>query len=239
MLKMMLHTHVGEGAAVWSGKQVVERMDTMGVDKTVIFPFTEGYFDNSLIPKYVAEYPDRLIPFAAVNPWNTHEAADELERCYKAGFKGVKLHPTLCGFRLSDKKLVNPLFEITEAYGGVVIVHGSADLYNCPLEFDRMARRFPKVPLIMAHCGFFWEWELAIELALENDNLYLETSRVPGMESGQVITRLGASKVIWGTDGPFCDYEFEYNKVKRYAQSEQDFDRIMGGNIADLLGIKE
>lgn len=47
-------------------------------------------------------------------------------------------------FSLSDKKLVNPLFEITEAYGGVVIVHGSADLYNCPLEFDRMARRFPK-----------------------------------------------------------------------------------------------
>ena len=44
--------------------------------------------------------------------------------------------------------------------------------------------------------------------------------------------------VIWGTDGPFCDYEFEYNKVKRYAKSEQDFDRIMGGNIADLLGIK-
>ena len=119
-----------------------------------------------------------------------------------------------------------------------MIVHGSADLYNCPLEFDRMARRFPKVPLIMAHCGFFWEWELAIELALENDNLYLETSRVPGMESEQVITRLGASKVIWGTDGPFCDYEFEYNKVKRYAKSEQDFDRIMGGNIADLLGIK-
>ena len=29
MLKIDAHTHVGEGAAVWSGKQVVERMDTM------------------------------------------------------------------------------------------------------------------------------------------------------------------------------------------------------------------
>lgn len=116
MLKIDAHSHVGEGAAVWTGQQVVERMDTMGVDKTVIFPFTEGYFNNDLIPQYVEEYPDRLIPFAAVNPWNTHEAADELERCYRNGFKGVKLHPTLCGFRLSDKKLVNPLFEVTQAY---------------------------------------------------------------------------------------------------------------------------
>ena len=37
MLKIDAHSHVGEGAAVWTGQQVVERMDTMGVDKTVIF----------------------------------------------------------------------------------------------------------------------------------------------------------------------------------------------------------
>lgn len=235
MLKIDAHSHAGEGAAKWSGQQVVDRMDTIGVDKTVIFPFTEGFFHNEDIPKYVAENPDRLIPFCSVNPWNFHTAADELEKCYKEGFKGLKLHPTLCGFRLSDHKLVDPLFEITQTYGGVVIVHGSADLYNCPLEFDRMARRFPKVPLLMAHCGFFWEWELAIELAMENDNLYLETSRVPGFETSKIIKKLGAEKVIWGTDGPFCDYEWEYKKIERYAKTEHDFDMIMGGNIANLL----
>ena len=238
MYKIDAHTHVGEGDAAWTGQQVVERMDTMGVDKTVVFPFTEGYFTNDLVPKYVEEYPDRLIPFCAVTPWNFHEAADELEKCYKAGFKGVKLHPTLCGFRLSDHKLCDPLFEVSQAYNAVIIAHGTADLYCCPLEFDRMAKRFPKVPLLMAHCGFFWEWELAIEVAKENENLYLETSRVPGFETSKIIEKLGASKVIWGTDGPFCDYEFEFNKIKRYAASEHDFDMMMGGNIASLLGIK-
>ena len=150
----------------------------------------------------------------------------------------MKLHPTLCGFRLSDHKLCDPLFEVSQAYNAVIIAHGTADLYCCPLEFDRMAKRFPKVPLLMAHCGFFWEWELAIEVAKENENLYLETSRVPGFETSKIIEKLGASKVIWGTDGPFCDYEFEFNKIKRYAASEHDFDMMMGGNIASLLGIK-
>ena len=53
MLKIDAHSHAGEGAAKWSGQQVVDRMDTIGVDKTVIFPFTEGFFHNEDIPKYV------------------------------------------------------------------------------------------------------------------------------------------------------------------------------------------
>lgn len=157
-----------------------------------------------------------------------------LKRVLK-GFKGVKLHPALCGFHLSNKKLVNPIFEVAESYGGGVIVRGSADLYNCPLEFARMAGRFPKVPLIMAHSGFFWQWELAIEVALENENLYLETSRVPGFETGKIIQKLGGDKVIWGTDSPFCDYEWEFNKIRRYAENEKEFDKIMGGTIMSLL----
>ncbi len=235
MWKVDAHSHVGSGAAVWSGQDVVDRMDTMKVDKTIIFPFTEGQWDNGEIMKYVEENPDRLIPFCAVNPWDGQVAADDLENCLKRGYKGVKLHPTICGFRLSDKKLVDPVFEVVQAYDAVVIVHGGSDLYNCPLEFDRMARRFPKVPLIMAHCGCFWEWELAIELALENDNLYLETSRVPGFETDKVIQKLGGDKVIWGTDGPFCDYEWEFNKIRRYAKNDEEFDKIMGGTIMELI----
>lgn len=84
-------------------------------------------------------------------------------------------------------------------------------------------------------CGFFWEWELAIEVAMENDNLYLETSRVPGFETNKIIQKLGGDKVIWGTDGPFCDYEWEFNKIKRYANGEKEFDKIMGGTILSLL----
>ena len=37
MLKVDAHSHVGKGAAVWSGQDVVNRMDAMKVDKTIIF----------------------------------------------------------------------------------------------------------------------------------------------------------------------------------------------------------
>ena len=68
MWKVDAHSHVGSGAAVWSGQDVVDRMDTMKVDKTIFLPFTEGQWDNGEFMKYVEEYPDRLIPFCSVNP---------------------------------------------------------------------------------------------------------------------------------------------------------------------------
>ncbi len=45
----------------------------------------------------------------------------------------------------------------------------------------------------------------------------------------------GGDKVIWGTDSPFCDYEWEFNKIRRYAENEKEFDKIMGGTIMSLL----
>jgi predicted TIM-barrel fold metal-dependent hydrolase len=101
-----------------------------------------------------------------------------------------------------------------------------------------MAHRFPNVPLVMAHMGFFWEWELACELANENDNLYLETSRVPPFETAQVLKKTSAEKMIWGTDGPFADYEAEYRKIERVARNDREFDQIIGGTIAGLLRIQ-
>jgi predicted TIM-barrel fold metal-dependent hydrolase len=238
MLKIDAHTHVGEGSAKWTGKDVVDRMDTIGVNKTVIFPFTEGTYNNKHVMPYVKQYPDRLIPFCSVVPWDRKDAQDELERCFNEGFKGVKLHPTINGFRLSEHSLCDPIFEIVQAHDGVIIAHGASDLYNCPLEFDRMARRFPKVPLIIAHCGFFWEWELACEVACENENLYLETSRVPPYELSTILKKASAKKMMWGTDGPFTDYAEDYRKIEHIARNDQEFEQLIGGTIAGLLGIE-
>ena len=66
MLKVDARSH-GEKGRGLERQDVVNRMDTMKVDKTIIFSFTEGYFNNDEIMDYVNENPDRLIPFCAVN----------------------------------------------------------------------------------------------------------------------------------------------------------------------------
>ena len=51
------------------------------------------------------------------------------------------------------------------------------------------------------------------------------------------VERLGPEKVIWGTDSPFVDYEWEFRKMERATADAVGYDLIMGGNIARLLGL--
>jgi uncharacterized protein len=233
------HNHAGvRHGAAQTGAQLVEKLNKAGVDKAVIFPFVEGEFSNDVMDQYAKEFPDRLIPYCSVNPWLREAAVKEVERCLgKLKFKGIKLHPTLHGFHLSDRSLVGPIFEVAQKYNVPIISHGAADLFNAPPEFAEIARNFPKVPLLMAHCGFFWSVDQAIGYAKEIPNLYLEASRVPVCELKQAVDVLGPEKVIWGTDSPFVDYEFEYKKMARVTDSKEALALIVGGNIARILKI--
>jgi hypothetical protein len=230
------HNHLGvRPGASQSGADLVAKIDAVGVDKAVMFPFVEGNFTNAPIKEAFDQYPDRLIPYCAVNPWEP-DAADEVRRCIVDwGFKGLKLHPTINGFHLSDPNLVDPLFKVAEEFDIPIIVHGASDLYNSPPEFALMAARFPKVNLLMAHMGFFWSVDQAIAFARQYDNLYLETSRAPIFEIQTAVRELGPHKVIWGTDSPFVDYEWEFKKMERACADRAGYEQIVGGNIARLL----
>lgn len=233
------HNHAGPRyGAGQTGEELVAKLDQTGVEKAVIFPFVEGTFTNDVIHEYAVQYPERLIPFCAVNPWDADRAVSELRRCVeRLGFKGVKLHPTIHGYHLADHGLVDPVFEAARELRIPVICHGASDLFNTPIEFAEMARTFPEVPLLMAHMGFFWSVEQAIEMSRSLPNLYLETSRAPIFEIAKAVKELGPEKVIWGTDSPFVDYEWEFKKMVRAADSQEGYEWIVGGNMARILGL--
>lgn len=223
------HVHIGAPGSELTAESLVERMDRAGVDRSVVFPFWGAKPDNETVAEAVRKYPARLIGVCCVNSF-AKDAVKELESYMALGFRGLKLHPFLQGVNLSSH-LNDPLFEIVQQHGGFVIAHGTADLYNCPLEFARMAGRFPKVPLIMAHSGYFWEWEQAVELSLEHENLFLETSRVPEYETGIILKRAGSRKVIWGTDSPYCDLQGELSKIRK-CLTEEESREVLGENFA-------
>jgi predicted TIM-barrel fold metal-dependent hydrolase len=232
------HNHLGvRHGASQTAAELIARIDLVGVDRAVVFPFVEGDFDNDVIDEAIAQAPERLIPFCAVNPWHRQAAVDELYRRAEQGYRGVKLHPTLHGYHLSDPGLVDPIFAAVRETGMVVICHGASDLYNSPLEFARIALRFPQVPLLMAHSGTFWSHDQAVEVARDVPNIFLETARVPVFEVAESVRELGPEKVVWGTDSPFVDYDMEFTKMRRVADSEAAHEMVVGGNLARILGL--
>lgn len=240
VLKIDAHNHIGvRHGAKQMPSDMVKKIDATGIDKAVVFPFCEAGFSNDIVVQAMEEYPDRLIPYCCVDAWLAEKAVEEVRHCVEdLGFKGLKLHPTIHGYHLSDHGLVDPLFAAARDLHIPVIVHGASDLYNAPPEFAEMARAFPEVPVLMAHIGYFWSVDQAIQYARQLPNLYLETSRAPIFEIAQAVREAGAEKVIWGTDSPFVDYEWEFKKMERATDKPDEYEMIVGGNMARLLGIE-
>lgn len=232
------HNHIGvRYGESQSGDELVTRLDGAGVDLACVFPFVEGVFSNDVVDEAVAAHPDRLVPFLAVNPWNQQESVAEIHRRADLGYRGVKLHPTLHGYHLSDLGLVGPTLDAIRERDLLVICHGASDLRNAPPEFALAAGAYPEVPFLMAHSGTFWSHGQATRLAADIPNLYLETSRVPIFEISESVRALGPEKVIFGTDSPYVDYTFEYDKLDRACDSAAGRELIRGGNLLRLLAM--
>lgn len=231
------HNHIGARlGASQAPSELVRKMDEAGVDKAVCFPFVEGAFTNDPVAEAVDAFPDRVIPFCAVNPWDVH-APEAVRECVEEyGAKGLKLHPTLHGYRLSDSHVVGPVMNVVAELGMVVICHGGSDVYNSPAEFALFCERHSEVPVLMAHSGMFWLHDEAMEVAARHANLYLEASRVPAWEIRRSVERLGPHRVVFGTDSPFVDLKEDVHKLRTAVPGAGEFELVAGGNLEALLG---
>lgn len=232
------HSHIGTRiGSTQTGPELRARMDEAGVDLACIFPHVEGGFSNDDVDDAVSAVPGRFIPFLAVDPWFGERAVAEIHERADRGYRGVKLHPTIHGYDLADLVLLAPILDAVRDRGLILLAHGADDILNAPPAFAAVALAYPEIPVLMAHSGVFRTHSQAIAAAEEIDNLYLEAARVPAHEIAVQIRELGPTKTIWGSDSPFCDYTWEFEKIRRCVDSEEARLLVAGGNLARLLGL--
>ncbi len=104
-------------------------LDEWGVDRGVLFP-TIGILpfpveEIELASAYCRAYnrwqtdfyrdaPDRVVPIAALNWLDVDEAARELNRCIKAGFRGLFVPPEVCGDHRPGESHFDPIWRICD-----------------------------------------------------------------------------------------------------------------------------
>ena len=127
---------------------------------------------------------------------------------------------------------------------------------------DLMAR-FPRIPWVLVmdpvrHFGMSGQWEFPDEVmeVYRSDNLWLEvmfpitwggTWDYPYPEAQGLIQdlrdKVGASKLIWGSDMPnverFCTYTQSVDYVRRHCRflSADEKGKVLGGNLDALFKI--
>jgi predicted TIM-barrel fold metal-dependent hydrolase len=216
---------IEEGLVDPDGSRMVSHMDSARIDQAVILPIDWGPDFHSQCPLQemvdhaaacARRYPNRLIPFAGIDP-RRPGAADTLSAWLKSGkFKGLKLYPN-CGF-YPDDDCVMAICEVCLEHDVPVLFHTGHPLplletkYSRPERFRRVVRTFPTLKVIFGHAGAPNAWEGMLELVQASEEAVLELSVCLWHDSTELQElylarqiadardRVGIQRIVFGTD---------------------------------------
>lgn len=226
-------------------------LDENGVDYAVALaemsPITTGVTSNDWVADFCRGNP-RLIPFANINPYLVTHPADELRRCAKElGMRGLKLYPTYQYF-YPNEPMLYPVYAVAQELGLPVMVHTGSSVfrgarlkYGDPLYLDDVAVDFPNLKILLVHSGRGFWYDRAAFLARLHENVYLEISGLPPQKLLDYIPELErlSHKVIFGSDWPGMPFiARNIQAIRDLPISQEAKERILGGNAAQLLGLK-
>lgn len=220
-------------------ESLIEKMDTHGVDMAVAFCYAES-LDNESVESAIKQYPDRIIGLYTVNPWDSNGEAKLKDALDNRGFKGLKLDPVRHGFLLNEHEAFYPLLQICSDKQVPVWCFGAGEVFCCPILFERIAKDFPKLKIIMGEMGFQYDSSSAASVASRNDNIYLETSASMFASLPRALRSAGVDRTLMGTGTPDIGvFDLEIMKIRMTLPNDKEAqDKILGLNAARLFGIK-
>ena len=238
------HAHIGAFPGFVSGGErtaamLVDEWDRSGVERgmiSVLDPF-DPPGANDRVRAACEQFPGRIDGYIYLRAPDVEGSLAELERCAPLEvFRGVKLHPANDAWFPFDPALT-PLFARIEELGLPVLWHSGTYPYSHPLQIAVVARRHPGSTHILGHFGIAelsWECAPAAELA---PNLVADTSINPIIGvMNDFVAAFGAERLLWGSDYPFYDVEYERLKIDFLGTDESDRRLIAAGNAARLFG---
>jgi hypothetical protein len=237
------HCHVGAGVTCsQNADDLLREMDRHKVDSAVIVPMDKyiavlNREGNERILSAAAKHPKRFIPFVTVNPWYGEQAVSELSRCFRLGAAGVKLHPSIQGFQITDA-IVFPVVERAIEHGMPIYFHTGTAVCSSPFQLTELAMRYPEGTFIMGHAAYADYWNDVASSVKAVPNIYIETSQHLPVFIRALVQEVGADRVIYGSDSPKADMAIEIEKITRYIESADDLERIFNKNMSKILGGK-
>ncbi|TVP57082.1 MAG: hypothetical protein EA351_06445 [Gemmatimonadales bacterium] len=164
-------------------------------------------------------------------------------------FVGLKLHPEMNHFEI-DAPAVDPYMELAGRAGFPVVVHSDGQLDRAsPERIVALARRHPGVPVVLYHTAFGGPYRAAIDLVAEalaerQADLYLETAQLPPEHAIEAVERVGAERVLFGTDacyfgvGHYARYQPLVEALEAHCGAD-DLDAVFRGNALRIFGLHD
>ncbi|MFT8888166.1 MAG: amidohydrolase family protein [Ethanoligenens sp.] len=102
------------------------------------------------------------------------------------------------------------------------------------MEIAVLCGQFPNVPVIFGHMGGV-NWLDAIHLAKEHPNIHLDLSATYTAVAPRFAIEELPERTLFSSDAPYGDPLLYRKMVERVSPSTEVAERVLGGNIAELL----
>ena len=243
------HCHVGNWGRFWMDDDVelfLRALDRAGIDRACINCIFQGEArrGNDLVAEFVRKAPDRFIPVAFVTPHYPDEMVPELERCFdQLGARYIKIYPHYVRVSQEDP-MYYPIFEFASDRNLAVMSHAwhyfDPESVSIVKRYETLSTRFPGVHWVIAHGGSGWHGPTfgrrVVEAAHELPEIYLETcGRTRSGDIAYVVDRVGADRVLFGSDLPLLNGVQQIAKIVMADISAEEKQKILGLNAKRLL----
>lgn len=232
----------------------IEEMDAAGIDRAVVMgrqsPPQYGAVRNEDIVEILSRYPGRFLAFGGVDGSDTKAALAEIDRCIGWGFNGISLDNGWCDPPLyDDDTRLDPVYARCAEAGLIVSITSSIfvgpDLtYSDPVHIQRVAKRFPKLRIVVAHAA--WPHTTTMcAIAMQCSNIYLVPDfygHIPNMPGADEYVRAAnyylSYRLLYASSYPVrpLGQSLEQFRALPFA-SEEIRARCLGPNAARLLGL--
>ena len=241
MMIIDCHCHAGLGDGLtgpWDTAapldRYLRRCARAGIRRSVIFAaFHSDYAQaNRDVARLVASHPSRLYGFAFVHAARDRGRVHEMvrEAVQEHGFVGIKVHR-------HDARITREVCEAARDFGLPVLY----DIVGEVSVLELLAQEYPEVDFIIPHLGSFaddWSAQLAlIDPLVRHPNIHADSSGVRRFDLlEQAVQRAGASKLLFGSDGPWLHPAVELAKLRMLGLPPADEALVLGGNFMRLIG---
>ena len=241
-------------AKIATAEELLASMDEVDIDLSVVLNI--GWASQELCVKTndyildsVSRYPKRLVGFCAIQPGARDAAIAEIERCAKAGAKGIgELRSDVQGFKLADKTTMKPLVDAALKHDLILLTHSSEPVGH---EYSGKGRitpdilysfitAFPNLKLVCAHWGGGLPfYALMPEVAKALANVFFDTAATAFLYKPEIFEQvshiIGSDKILFGTDYPLMHQNRVITQIGSSGLSEEDKNKILGANAQKLL----
>ena len=200
--------------------------------------FGNGVEGNRETEKAFAEYGDMFKGYFGFNPRFSDVLVPLFDDFFSRDFYvGFKLLASYWKIPLTDSSY-NPVWEYANKHHLPILLHTWNDKYNSPAMLIETVKQYPNAIFLLGHSGGGTSGRFeAIELAQNNDNVYLEFcgSFTTSELFEEAIAQVGIEKVIYGSDTSGHSEVWELGRFLSLPLNDDELRPVLAQNIENIF----